>query len=309
MSMPLFSVVIPVYNRPDGLLRAVRSCLTQSHADLEVIVVDDGSAQPVAESLESLGDSRVSCIRVERNQGVSNARNVGMDNAAGRYVAFLDSDDEFTVDKLAVCASAIEARRYPENLCLGSRIFICRASGHRAAIPSHLIEPGENVYRYLFVRGGILSTDTLVVSSELARRTRFRTDLTRHEDYDFMGRLADAGAHFHMLPEALAIWHDDNDQGRLTQSTGFRQSSYWFNSVSSTMASDVRAACQLRVLGPLAAREKRFAGLPIFIRHLSSARTMSLPARMVCLLKCSAPYLYTRLTSLYVSAKGLRAGS
>lgn len=309
MSKPLFSVVIPVYNRPEALLRAVHSCLQQSLDDWEVVVVDDGSDEPVAARLDSLGDSRVSCVRVEPNQGVSNARNVGMDNAAGRYVAFLDSDDEFTVDKLAVCAKAIQAQYYPENLCLGSRIFICREAGHRAAIPSRLIEPGEDVYRYLFVRGGILSTDTLVVSLDMARRTRFRTDLTRHEDYDFMGRLTEAGAYVHMLPEALAIWHDEADQGRLTQSTGFDQSSYWFNSVAATMAPDVRAACQLRILGPLAARESRFAGLPIFLRHLSAASTMSIPARMLCLFKCGAPYLYTRLTSLYVNVRGLRAES
>ena len=309
MTSPLFSVVIPVYNRPEALLRAVHSCLQQSLNDLEVIVVDDGSDEPVAARINSLGDSRVSCIRVEPNNGVSNARNVGMDHASGRYVAFLDSDDEFTVDKLVVCARAIEALQYPDNLCLASRIFICRAAGHRAAIPSCLIEPGEDVYRYLFVRGGILSTDTLVVSLDLARRTRFRTDLSRHEDYDFMGRLAQASARFHMLPEALAIWHDEVDPGRLTQSTGFDQSSYWFDSVASSMAPDVRAACQLRILGPLAARESRFAGLPIFIRHITAASSMSMPARMLCLLKCSAPYLYTRLTSLYVNVRGLRAES
>ena len=165
------------------------------------------------------------------------------------------------------------------------------------------------MYRYLFVRGGILSTDTLVVSAELARRTRFRTDLTRHEDYDFMGRLAQSGGHFHMLPEALAIWHDEVDEGRLTQSTGFIQSRYWFDSVASSMDPDVRAACQLRILGPLAARESRFAGLPIFVRHLSAADSMSMPARLICLLKCTAPYLYTRLTSLYVNVRGQRAGS
>lgn len=309
MPSPLFSVVIPVYNRPEALLRAVASCLQQSLNDLQVIVVDDGSDEPVAGILDSLDDPRVSCIRVEPNAGVSNARNTGMDHALGRYVAFLDSDDEFTSDKLAVCAREIEARNFPDNLCLGSRIFICREAGHRAAIPSHLIDPDEDIYHYLFVRGGIMSTDTLVVSTDLARRTRFRTDLTRHEDYDFMGRLAQAGAQFHMLPEALAIWHDELDQGRLTQSTGYSQSRYWFNSVASSMAPDVQAACQLRILGPLAAREKRFAGLPIFIRNLAAANSMSLPSRMVCLLKCSAPYLYTRLTSLYVNAKSLRAGS
>lgn len=309
MSRPLFSVVIPVYNRTEALERAVRSCLLQSWLDYEVIVVDDGSDEPIASSLESVEDPRVRCIRVEPNAGVSNARNVGMQQASGQYVAFLDSDDEFTPDKLAVCAREIEAQGFPHDLCLGSRIYICREGGHRAAIPSHLIEPGEDVYRYLFVRGGILSTDTLVVSRDLACQTQFRVDLTRHEDYDFMGRLAQAGAQFHMLPDALAIWHDDVDQGRLTQSTGFRQSRYWFDSVADSMAVDVRAACQLRILGPMAARENRFAGLPIFARNLAAANTMSLPARVLCLLKCSAPYLYTRLTSLYVNAKSLRAGS
>ena len=305
---PLFTIVIPTFDRAATIARAVRSCLAQGFDDFELLVVDDGSGVPASEALADIDDPRLGCIRLPANTGVSNARNVGIERAAGRYVAFLDSDDEFTADKLETCRAALARAGFPDDLCLGSRLWIERAPGRRAAVPGALIEPGEDVLGYLFVRGGILSTDTLVVSAPLARRARFRTDLTRHEDWDWLWRLERAGGRFAMLPEPLAVWHDDDLPDRLTRSTGYAQSRTWIESIAGEgVAGDVLAAGRLRVLGPLAARERRFAGVGLYLRNVAAARTMGVSGKAVCLLKCAAPHAYTRLTSLWVRAKGLGA--
>lgn len=304
---PMFTIVVPVHDRPGTIGRAVRSCLAQGFADFELLVVDDGSAVPVRDALADIDDARLRCLRLPVNAGVSNARNVGIEAAAGRYVAFLDSDDEFTADKLEVCHAALARAGYPDDLCLGSRIDIERPSGFRATIPGALIGPGEGVLDYLFVRGGILSTDVLVVSAPLARRARFRTDLTRHEDYDYVWQLERAGARFVMLPESLAVWHDDDLPDRLTRSTGYAESRAWIDSIAGRVPGDVLAACRLRVLGPLAARERRFAGLALYARNVAAATTMRASSKAVCLLKCAAPRTYTRLTSLWVRLEGRAA--
>ena len=98
--MPRVSVIVPVYNRRDCLLRAVRSALNQTFADLEVIVVDDASTDGTMEVLDSVADSRLVRICSDRNLGGSGARNLGIRKATGELIAFLDSDDEWLPGKL-----------------------------------------------------------------------------------------------------------------------------------------------------------------------------------------------------------------
>ena len=96
----LISVVIPTYNRARFLGRAVESVLSQTHAYLELIVVDDGSNDNTGELLGSFSDSRLKVCRQE-NRGVSAARNRGLDLAQGALLALLDSDDYFLPRKLS----------------------------------------------------------------------------------------------------------------------------------------------------------------------------------------------------------------
>ncbi|WP_260598577.1 glycosyltransferase family 2 protein [Sphingomonas endolithica] len=91
--MPQVSVIIPVYNRAGTIGAAVRSVLSQTHRDLELLVVDDGSTDDSAAIAERFGDARVRIIRLERNCGIPQARNAGLAAARAEYVAWLDSDD------------------------------------------------------------------------------------------------------------------------------------------------------------------------------------------------------------------------
>lgn len=86
----LLSIIIPTYNRPKLLLRAVNSALAQTIEDFEVIVVDDCSPEPV--NLPK--DPRLRVIRLSKNQGGAAARNIGTMAAKGRWINFLDDDDE-----------------------------------------------------------------------------------------------------------------------------------------------------------------------------------------------------------------------
>ncbi|MFH1104757.1 MAG: glycosyltransferase family 2 protein [Actinomycetota bacterium] len=98
---PLVSVVIPTYNRGVRLLRAVGSALGQTHAAIEVVVVDDGSTDGTGALLAERfgGDDRVRCL-IRPNGGPAAARNTGLAAARGDFVAFLDSDDEWLPWKL-----------------------------------------------------------------------------------------------------------------------------------------------------------------------------------------------------------------
>ena len=97
----MFSVVIPAYNAEKFIMRSVKSVLDQTHTDFELIIVDDGSSDGTKKQLEQLSDERIRYIYQE-NGGVSAARNKGIIESKGQYVCFLDSDDEWMPNHLAV---------------------------------------------------------------------------------------------------------------------------------------------------------------------------------------------------------------
>jgi glycosyltransferase involved in cell wall biosynthesis len=107
--MPIVSVILPTFNRRDTILRAIESVRAQTLRDWELLVVDDGSTDATDQWVRSrLHDERVQLIRQE-NQGVSAARNTGLKASRGRYLAFLDSDDEFFPYHLALAVAFLES--------------------------------------------------------------------------------------------------------------------------------------------------------------------------------------------------------
>ncbi len=103
------SVVLPSRDRPELLQRSLTCALGQEGVELEVIVIDDGSAPAVASAVTEMLDPRVRLVRRPVPRGVASARNVGIASARHPYVAFLDDDDVWAPTKLAVQADALEA--------------------------------------------------------------------------------------------------------------------------------------------------------------------------------------------------------
>jgi len=96
----MVSVVITSYNRPDILGRAIRSVLAQTYKDFEIIVVDDCSDYDMRKVTDNFKDYPIHYIRHKKNKGGAAARNTGTSLARGKYVAFLDDDDEWKSGKL-----------------------------------------------------------------------------------------------------------------------------------------------------------------------------------------------------------------
>jgi glycosyltransferase involved in cell wall biosynthesis len=231
----LVSVVIPTFNRAGLIARAIDSALAQTHPALEVIVVDDGSTDGTAELVRRryAAELRVRCL-TQTNQGVCAARNRGLAEARGDYVALLDSDDVWRPWKLELQLSCLRAvpeagmvwtdmeaigpdgnilsRKYLRTMYRNSYRWFPKASNlfsssrPLADICSETIAPVSTARLYWgdiyspMIMGNLVHTSTVLLRRErLARVGRFNESLKiSGEDYDFHLRTCREG------PVALA---------------------------------------------------------------------------------------------------------
>ncbi len=121
----MISVVIPLWNKAPYVGRCLDSVLAQTFTDFEVVVVDDGSTDDGPAIVDAVDDSRVRLVR-QPNGGVSVARNRGVTEARGEWVAFLDADDEWMPDHLAVLDDLM--RRYPTCGLVSASYWLLRDS-------------------------------------------------------------------------------------------------------------------------------------------------------------------------------------
>lgn len=225
------SVVIPTVDRPELLLRAVRSALAQTHRPTEVIVVSDGGSDAGVAPLVGVDDDRLRVIRlpVSSNDAAATPRNVGISASSAEYVALLDDDDEWLPDKLSAQLDRLRGRVGGPTV-VSSRVER-RTPTETMLWPRRPILAGERVAQYLFVRNepgeGWLPTPTLLLPRALAIEVPFATGMKQHEDIDWLLRLEAQGALFDVVMETLAIVHVGESSTSLSASARWRDSLTW----------------------------------------------------------------------------------
>lgn len=190
-SSPRVSVILPTYNRARLIGRSIESVLQQSFADIELIVVDDGSTDATPEIIASIYDPRLRYIRLEKNGGVSAARNEGIRAARGEYLAFNDSDDCWLPGKLAAQVELMQKLASDFGLIISgvqrseknNLAALSAAAG--AALPqisaNQIVRNPEN---YAYVQGW-LARRSVVLQSGL-----FDETMTLWEDWELLIRIA-----------------------------------------------------------------------------------------------------------------------
>lgn len=174
------SVIIPSYNREE-VEQAVKSALAQTVEDMEVIVVDDCSDIPVRERLDCISDERVTVIRHKENRNGAAARNTGIDNAKGQYVAFLDDDDFWLPDKLEKQLLRMQETNYG---AVYSQLLY-KSGMKNEIVGSNKEGDLRKDSLKMQLHGGFGST--LVVRKEIAEEVGgFNEDLERYQDGEFL---------------------------------------------------------------------------------------------------------------------------
>ena len=224
---PLISVIVPTYNRADLIPRAIASIQKQSYQNLEIIVVDDASQDDTESVVRQLNDSRLQYICHPANLGGSEARNTGIKQAKGSYVAFLDSDDVWLSNKLQSQLDAIAKANSVVNIVCYSQFQKSFQVFYQKSILPVAGKQQESVAEYLWLSGGEMLTSTLLISSSLAKATLFNSDLIKHQDLDFVIRLEQQGGKFIFVPQVLAIWHNEPRADRISRRVNYQVSLDW----------------------------------------------------------------------------------
>jgi glycosyltransferase involved in cell wall biosynthesis len=185
---PPITVVMCVYNGQRWLRAAIDSVLGQTQEQFELIVVDDGSTDGSPEIIRSCVDPRVRVIR-QANQGLAAARNTGGRAARGRYVAYLDADDESEPERLRLQSAFLDAR--PEVAAVGCSVRIIDERGRSLFVqraPTGADRCRARLFRERFYNYG---SSLMIRREPLLRVGFFRTFFVQREDVDFMLRLAE----------------------------------------------------------------------------------------------------------------------
>jgi len=197
--LPLVSVIIPTYNRWPMISEAVESVLAQSFRDFELIVVNDGSTDETALELASFG-TRLRLIAQPR-RGVSAARNIGVAAAKGRYIAFLDSDDLWRSDKLAIQTAFMQQNPHLD-VCQTEEIWL--RSGVRVNQKKKHHKPSGDIFRQSLDLCLVSPSAVMMTKDLFERLGGFDQSLPVCEDYDLWLRIA-VEREVALIPTALVV--------------------------------------------------------------------------------------------------------
>lgn len=184
---PIFSVVIPAYNRQTTIIRSIESVLNQTFKDFEIIVVDDGSTDNTYQLVNELSDSRIKYIK-QINSGATSARNNGIMHSQGQYISFLDSDDEWFPNMLEM-----QLKEYKSDNSIGcvySNVQLVIMNG-KAQMFSKKLGVSGNSYSEVLSQGYLAPTTVLSAKRKCFEIVgMFDVELPASQDDDMCFRLA-----------------------------------------------------------------------------------------------------------------------
>ena len=183
------SVIIPTYNRENLIGKAITSALNQTYKNLEVLIIDDGSTDNTKEIIDKFSDKRVKYIKLKENLGGSNARNIGIKMATGKFISFQDSDDIFYPNKLEFQINNLINKKSVLDFC---KIKVIFNSSLQYIIPQEYQENNiiqGNIFSELIKNGNFISTQSILIKKNFITKYYFDINMPRLQDYELILRM------------------------------------------------------------------------------------------------------------------------
>jgi glycosyltransferase involved in cell wall biosynthesis len=178
-NLDLVSVIMPCYNASNTILHSIESVLNQSYKRLELIIIDDFSTDNSLSIILKFQktDKRVKLIKNNTNKGVSYSRNRGIDNALGKYIAFIDSDDYWDLDKINIQINYMLDNDWDITFTSYYRIDLSGTILSTVNLKNKIISYSD------LLKGNVIAMSSSIVKKEKIQNIRFEN--IGHEDYLF----------------------------------------------------------------------------------------------------------------------------
>ena len=209
-ALPLVTVVIPTYNRHDLVVQTIASVLGQTYENFEILVVDDGSTDNTSEVIEAISDGRVRYIRRENAGFPAAPRNTGIQQAQGKYIAFLDSDDLWLPEKLQCQIDVMESRAHVNLVYCQAVPFYGSTDVLGDPWPDPKVASSGRVFESLAVSNNFMPCLTVMIRRSVLDQTGlFDEDpgLKGAEDFDLWLRIAYL-SEVYFIPQVLALYRE-----------------------------------------------------------------------------------------------------
>jgi len=198
------SVIIPTYKRAHLINRAINSVLNQTFQDFEIVVVIDGMDEDTLREVQKFIDVRIKYIVLDKNMGISAARNTGIMIAKGKYVALLDDDDEWVPTKLE--KQLVVAERTSSEIGVIYSDYLEYFDDKYMSNYVGLLS-GKKDERTQILEGRCIAPSVTIIKKECFEKVGlFNIELTRCEDWELWLRISEFYK-FKKIPEALTIHH------------------------------------------------------------------------------------------------------
>jgi glycosyltransferase involved in cell wall biosynthesis len=270
------------------VVRAVRSVLAQSYSSIEAVIVIDGEDPATEAALAQIQEPRVRVIALKENIGAAEARNIGIREGRGEWVALLDDDDEWLPEKIEkqMELARSSASAYPVVSC---RLLV-QTPAREYVWPRRLPGPKEPVSEYalarrgLFQGEGVISTITLLAPKALFIEVPFGHAQRRHQEWDWIFRAVHtAGAELCFVDQPLSVWHLDEGRPGISSGNNWRYSYDWIERVRPLVTPRAYAAFLLTVVAAIAARSgERRSCVEILKQALRKGKPAAIDLMLFC---------------------------
>lgn len=212
--MDLVTVIIPTYKRSDKIERAIKSAINQTYKNIEIIVIDDNANFPEEREKTKKIVSKyenIKFIENEENLGGALTRNVGIDNAQGKYIAFLDDDDEFISNKIE---RQMELMKQKEKDCIKVGMVYCYKNGinseGKTIFTTKIDYEGNCLFQQMI--DNIETTSTWICPKEVLIKVGKFENVKAHQDNILLTKILANGYEIYRVPEILLnlYLHDGN---------------------------------------------------------------------------------------------------